>query len=45
MYFSCICLCVLNMLDFALFSYSSCRGLAAVCDCGTPWTFLLTFVR
>ena len=20
-----------------------CRGFAAVCDCGTPWTFLLTF--
>ena len=19
-------------------------GLAAVCDCGTPWTFLLTFL-
>ena len=20
-------------------------GLAAVCDCGTPWTFLLTFLK
>ena len=24
------------------FSSSWCRGLAAVCDCGIPWTFLLT---
>ena len=37
--FSCICLFVL-LLSF--FSSSWCRGLAAVCDCGTPWTFLLT---
>ena len=30
---------------FLSFSSSSwCRGLAAVCDCGTPWTFLLTFM-
>ena len=25
------------------FSSSWCRGLAEVCDCNTPWTFLLTF--
>ena len=25
------------------FSFSWCRGLAAICDCGTPWTFLSTF--
>ena len=30
---------------FCHFSSSSwCRGLVAVCDCGTPWTFLLTFL-
>ena len=27
----------------SLFSSFWCRGLAAVCDCGTPWTFLLSF--
>ena len=21
------------------------RGLAAICDCGTPWTFLLIFFQ
>ena len=25
------------------FSVDGCGGLAAVCDCGIPWTFLLTF--
>ena len=29
-------------VSFCHFS-SWCRGLAAVCDCGTPWIFLLTF--
>ena len=33
----CACWC----LSFS--SSSWCQGLAAVCDCGTPWTFLLTF--
>ena len=28
----------------SFFSSFWCRGLAAVCDCGTPWTFLLTFL-
>ena len=32
---------VLRVLSF--FSSSWYRGLAAVCDCGIPWTFLLTF--
>ena len=32
----------LHVLDFVLFSFSWYRGLAAVCDCGTPWTFLFT---
>ena len=35
MYFSCICLFVLYMLVFVIFSSSWCRDLAAVCDCGT----------
>ena len=28
---------------FCLFPLSWCLGRAAVCDCGTPWTFLLPF--
>ena len=28
----------------SFFSSSWCRRLAAVCGCGTPWTFLLTFL-
>ena len=37
-----VCLfCACMFLSF--FSSSWCRGLAAVCDCGIPWTFLLTF--
>ena len=32
-----ICAC----LDLSVFSSSWCLGRAAVCDCGTPWTFLL----
>ena len=36
-----VCLfCVCMFLSY--FSSSWCRGLAAVCDCGIPWTFLLT---
>ena len=36
-----VCLfCMRYVLSF--FSSSGCRGLIAVCDCGTPWTFLLT---
>ena len=34
---------VLHVYVFVLFSSSWCRGLAAVCDCGIFWTFLLTF--
>ena len=38
-----VCLfCACIFLSF--FSSSCCRGLAVVCDCGIPWTFLLTFV-
>ena len=29
----------------SFFSSSWCRELAAVCDCGIPWTFLLTFLQ
>ena len=36
---------VLYVLVFFLsvFSSSWCRGVATVCDCGIPWTFVLTF--
>ena len=27
----------------SFFSSSWCQGLTMACDCGTPWTFLLTF--
>ena len=44
MCFSCICLFVLYVLVFCHFSLPlGVGGLAAVCDYGTPWTFLLTF--
>ena len=38
--FCSICAC----LDLSVSSSSLCLGRAAVCDCGTPWTFLLPFV-
>ena len=39
-----------RLFDLCLFgllvsSSSWCLGRAAVCDCGTPWTFLLPFFR
>ena len=34
------CACFLSF-----FSSSWCRGLAAVCDCGTHWTFIVTFLE
>ena len=37
-----LCVCFLRVSFCHLFSFW-CRGLAAVCHCGTPWTFLLTF--
>ena len=43
--FSCICLFVFYGLVFVIFSSSWCRGLTVVCDCGTPWTFLLTVLK
>ena len=37
-------LCVNLACVTSVFSSSSfCSGLAADCDCGTPWTFHLTF--
>ena len=35
-----ICAC----LGLSVSSSSWCLGRAAVCDCGTPWTFLLLFL-
>ena len=35
-----VCAC----LDLSVSSYSWGLGRAAVCDCGTPWTFLLPFL-
>ena len=32
-------------LDLSISSSSWCLGRAAVCDYGTPWTFLLPFFR
>ena len=37
-----VCLFCASMF-LSLFSSSWCRGLAAVCYRGIPWTFLLTF--
>ena len=39
LYVCSICAC----LDSSFSSSSWCLGRAAVCDCGTPWTFLLPF--
>ena len=39
-YFCSICAC----LDLLVSSSSWCLERAAVCDCGTPWTFLLPFL-
>ena len=36
-----VCFTRFTFCPFPLSSW--CRGLAAVCDCGSPWTFLLTF--
>ena len=32
-----------RLFGLSVFSSSWCMGRAAVCDCGTPWTFLLPF--
>ena len=33
----------LSLFGFVCFSSSWCLGRAAICDCGSPWTFLLPF--
>ena len=38
-----VCLFVLYVLVFVIFLFLLVLGVASVCDCGTPWTFLLTF--
>ena len=41
-----LCLFMLHALSSVLFSLPLCaKGLAAACDCGTPWTFLLTYLH
>ena len=44
MCFSCICLFALCVLVFVIILFLLVSGLAAVCDCGTSWTLLLTFL-
>ena len=39
-YLCSVCAC----LDLSVSSSSWCLGRAAVCDCGTPWNFLLPFL-
>ena len=39
-----VCLFLYGLV-FVIFSSSWCMGLAVVCDCGTPWTFLLTVLK
>ena len=41
--FSYVC-SIYACLDLSVSSSSWCLGRAAVCDCGTPWTFLLPFI-
>ena len=36
---------LLYWLVFVIFSFSWYLGLAVFCDCGTPWTFLLTVLK
>ena len=38
-----VCFSICACLDLSVSSSSWCLGRAAVCDCGTPWTFLLPF--
>ena len=39
-----VCLFELCLIGFVFSSSSWCLGRAAVCDSGTPWTFLLPFL-
>ena len=36
---------VLYVFVFVIFLFFLVSGVAAVCDCGTPWTFVLTFLK
>ena len=38
-----VCLFDFRMFGFVCFLFLLVSGRAAVCDCGTPWTFLLPF--
>ena len=39
------CVCLSGMRHFLFFVFLLvCHGLAAACDCGTPWTFHLCFM-
>ena len=38
MCFSCICIFIMHASFFVFFSSSWCWGLAADCECGTPWS-------
>ena len=42
-FFSPFSIYFVRTIFFSFYSSSWCQGFAAVCDCGTPWTFLLTF--
>ena len=45
LYVSRVFVCLFYMrYVLSLYSFSWCLGLAAACDCVTPWTFNLTFV-
>ena len=39
-----VCCSICACLDLSVSSSSWCLGRAAVCDCGTPWTFLFPFL-
>ena len=41
--FRALCLFILHALMFVVFLFLWCEGLAADSDCGTLWSFLLTF--
>ena len=43
--FSCIVCLFYRRRFLSFFSSSWCQGLTAACDCGTPWTFLLTLFQ
>ena len=40
-----VCFVRVSFFFLSFFSSSWCRGLATVCDCGTSWTFPLTFLQ